>query len=261
VALNAPHTPILPSSEWSGKSGISPYADFVMQTDHSVGLMVDALDQAGLGSNTVVFVTSDNGCSPEANFPELAKVGHQPSAAFRGTKADLFEGGHRVPFIARWPERIPPGGSTPALICLVDMMATCAELAGERLPDNAGEDSVSLVASLAEAEKSAGRETLVSHSINGSFAIRKGDWKLLLSSGSGGWSEPRPNSAAARNLPDVQLYNLRSDVGEKNNVAARHPELVAELTQILENQVKLGRSTPGPAQTNTVAIQLRKPTR
>ena len=258
VPLNAPHTPILPTKEWQGKSGISPYADFVMQTDASIGAILAALDTHGLASNTLVIVTSDNGCSPEANFPQLAEAGHNPSHFFRGTKADIFDGGHRVPFIARWPGHVKAGATSDALVCLLDYMATCAELLGAKLPSNAAEDSVSFLPVLLGQRSQSLRDTLVHHSINGSFAIRQGNWKLEVCPDSGGWSAPKPGSAEAKNLPAVQLFDLTTDIGETNNLHAAHPEIVARLTAQLEEQIANGRSTPGPSQTNTVAVRLRK---
>jgi arylsulfatase A-like enzyme len=258
LPLNSPHTPIAPAPEWQGKSGINPYADFVMQTDATVGAVLDALDQNGLAENTLIIMTSDNGCSPSANFPELAAKGHNPSGQFRGHKADIFDGGHRVPFLARWSGQIKAGTKSDQIICLTDFLATCAEIVGVKLPDNAGEDSVSILpALLGKADKPL-REAVVHHSINGSFSIRQGDWKLELCSGSGGWSDPRPNTPAAKALPPVQLYDLSKDVAEAANVQAEHTETVDRLTRLLEKYIADGRSTPGAPQQNAVPIELWK---
>ena len=258
LPLNAPHTPSVPSKEWRGKSGLNAYADFVMQTDATLGEISAALDQTGLATNTLLIFTSDNGCSPEADFKELAEHGHRPSHIFRGTKADHFEGGHRVPFIARWPGRVRAGSTTDQLICLNDFMATCAEITGVKLPDHAGEDSVSFLPVLLGRATAPVRTSLVHHSINGSFAIREGPWKLALSPSSGGWSAPRPGTPLAKKLPPVQLYDLSRDLGETNNLASAHPQIVARLTALLEEQVRAGRSTPGARQTNTVAVNIWK---
>ncbi|HVX64488.1 MAG TPA: arylsulfatase, partial [Pirellulales bacterium] len=145
LPLNAPHTPILPTPEWQGKSGLNPYADFVMQTDATLGAVLDALDKHGVADNTLVIFTSDNGCSPQAKYDELQAKGHDPSYVFRGHKADIFDGGHRVPYLVCWPGKIKPGSKCDQLICLTDLMATCADILGVKLPDNAGEDSVSLL--------------------------------------------------------------------------------------------------------------------
>lgn len=258
LPLNAPHTPSVPSKEWRGRSGMNAYADFVMQTDATVGAVLAALETGGVATNTLVFFTSDNGCSPEAMFAELAAKGHNPSHTFRGHKADIFDGGHRVPFIARWPGRVPAGSVSDQLVCLNDFMATCADILGAKLPPTAGEDSVSLRPILLGAAKQPVREALVHHSINGSFAIRQGTWKLALTPSSGGWSAPRPGTPAARKLPESQLHDLSRDIGETNNLAASHPEVVARLTALLEKYVQEGRSTPGPTQTNTVPVKIRK---
>lgn len=255
LPLAAPHTPTVPTEEWRGKSHLNAYGDFVMQTDAALGTVLEALNRTGLHSNTLVVFASDNGCSPEARYEQLLPKGHNPSGVFRGTKADLFEGGHRVPLLVRWPGRVQPGRKSGQLICLNDFFATCADILDQPLPDSAAEDSVSFLPAL-EGRILPGREALVHHSINGSFAIRQGDWKLALCPDSGGWSQPRPGSPEASKLPGVQLYNLASDLGETNNVAAEHPDVVRRLASLLERYVAQGRSTPGPAQTNTAPVQL-----
>jgi len=261
LPLAAPHTPIAPTKEWQGKSGLNPYADFVMQVDEEVGKVFAALDKNGLTQSTLLIFTSDNGCSPQADFPALLAKGHDPSGEFRGTKADIFEGGHRVPFIARWPDKIRAGSTSDQLICLNDLMATCADILGTNLPGNAGEDSISMLPALLGKAKSPSREALVHHSINGSFAIREKNWKLVLGPDSGGWSAPRPGSADARQLPAIQLYDLSKDIGETTNAQEAHPEVVARLTKLLEKYVTDGRSTPVARQANTgdVKIWQRRP--
>lgn len=258
LPLNSPHTPIVPTGAWQDKSGLNAYGDFVMQTDGSVGQVLEALQNSGVAENTLVIFTSDNGCSPMAGIEDLEKKGHRPSYHFRGHKADIFDGGHRIPFIARWPGRVKPGSTSDQLICLTDLMATCAEILGDRLPDNAGEDSVSILPALLATAKGPLREAVVHHSINGSFAIRQGQWKLELCRDSGGWSEPRPGSVKARQLPPVQLYDMTADVGERGNLYQDHPEIVTRLTRLLEKYVADGRSTPGTAQRNDVPVNVWK---
>ena len=237
--LNAPHTPILPTPEWEGKSGINKYADFTMQVDASVGKVLDALDAYGLTDNTLIIFTTDNGCSPAANIPELIAADHQPSHIYRGHKADIFEGGHRVPFLARWPGKINPGTSSDRLIGQYDFLATCAEIVATDVPEGAGEDSVSfLPALLGDDNGGSPRESIVSQSIRGSFAIRRGDWKLsLCPAGSGGWSEPRPGRQDLSGLPTLQLYDLAADPGEETNLQAEHPEIVKELTALMKKTI------------------------
>jgi arylsulfatase A-like enzyme len=260
LPLNAPHTPINPLPAWKGKSGLNAYGDFVMQVDAAVAQVLDALEKSGAEKNTLVIFTSDNGCSPQAKFEELRAKGHDPSAGFRGHKADIFEGGHRVPFIVRWPGKVKAGGSSADIVCLTDFMATAAEIVGAKLPANAAEDSVSFLPALLGADGPR-RTTLVSHSINGSFAIREGNWKLCLCAGSGGWSAPRPGTPAEKDLPPNQLYNLAADRAEQKNAAAEHPETVKRLTGLLDQYIAGGRSTPGEPQKNAVEIQVRKEAR
>jgi arylsulfatase A-like enzyme len=258
LPLASPHTPILPTAEWQGKSGLNPYADFVMQTDAAIGQILKQLDEQGLAQNTLVIITSDNGCSPQAKFEELLPKGHNPSHVFRGHKADIFEGGHHIPFLVRWPGKVQPGARSDQLLCLTDLLATCADIVGAKLPDDAGEDSVSFLPALTGNANEPLREAVVHHSIDGSFAIRQGKWKLALCPGSGGWSAPRPGRDDVTGLPAVQLYDLSADVGEQRNVQAEHPEIVARLTALLEKYIADGRSTPGAAQKNAVAVELRK---
>jgi len=258
--LPAPHAPVVPDKTFQGKSGIAPYADFVMQVDATVGRIVEALERSGQADTTLLIFTSDNGCSPTADFPTLARHGHNPNGRFRGHKADIFEGGHRVPFLAVWPGKIQPGSTCDDTICLTDLMATCAEIVGQPLPPNAGEDSVSLLPDFLGTAKGPIREATVHHSINGSFGIRQGPWKLALCPDSGGWSSPRPGRNEAKGLPSTQLFNLDDDLGEQRNVQAEHPEVVARLTALLERYISEGRSTPGPAQHNQGKVDLHPKT-
>ena len=253
----SPHTPIHPQAEWLGKSGLNPYADFVMQQDAAIGQLLDALDRNGLTDNTLVIFTSDNGCSPQAKFDELLAKGHNPSHVFRGHKTDIYEGGHRVPFLVRWPGKVTAGSKTDQLTCLIDVTATVAEIVGTKLPDNSAEDSVSFLPTLLGQTGKPARTTLVSHSINGSFAIRDGSWKLCLCPGSGGWSNPRPGMKDAE-LPPNQLFDLSIDIGEQANLQDEKSETVTRLTKLLEKYVADGRSTPGEPQKNAVAVKIRK---
>ncbi len=258
LPLNAPHTPIAPTPEWQGRSGLNPYGDFVMETDACVGQVLRALDEQGLAGNTLLFFTSDNGCSPSADFPALLAKGHNPSYILRGYKADIWDGGHRVPFIVRWPGQVRPGSISDQLVSLMDLTATCAEILGVKLPDNAGEDSVSIRPALLGRAGKPLREALVCHSVYGKFCIRQGPWKLELCPGSGGWSAPRDPQAVKQGLPDIQLYDMTADIRERRNLQAEHPEVVRRLTALLEKYVAQGRSTPGAPQKNAVAVDLWK---
>jgi arylsulfatase A len=209
-----------------------------------VGELLAALDSAELTENTIVIFSSDNGCSPEANFSLLRQAGHDPSAGFRGHKADLYEGGHRVPLVVRWPGRIPSGATTDALACLTDVYATLADVTGQPRAADGGEDSHSWLP-LFDGKVASERTTLVSHSISGHFAFRRERWKLMLAHGSGGWSHPREEAAKEQGLPPLQLYDLVVDPGETTNVAAENPEVVDDLLRALAEEVRRGRSTPG----------------
>ncbi|MFT5128609.1 MAG: arylsulfatase A [Rhodothermales bacterium] len=249
LPLPAPHTPIVPVPPFKDASGLNPYADFVMQIDHHMGQLFDTLKAAGVDQDTLVIFTSDNGCSPEGNFELLKEKGHDPSAGFRGHKADIYEGGHRVPFIARWPAEIKGGGNTSALACLTDIYSTLEAIAGQERQPLGGEDGFNLLPVFKGAATS-GRDSLISHSIGGSFSIRQGNWKLCLSAGSGGWSAPRESDAKKKNLPKMQLFNLDEDRGERTNLLASQPEKVASLLKLLDRQVSNGRCTPGEAVKN-----------
>lgn len=252
--LPAPHTPILPTAEYRGKSGTNGYGDFCLQVDSVVGRIMDAVAAVGATEETVIVFTSDNGCSPMADFRELASFGHNPSYIFRGHKADIYDGGHRIPLIVRWPEVISRQRTSSAIVCLGDLLATVAEIVGDNLPDTAGEDSVSnlpIWLSSHDPDKAGEvREAIVHHSINGSFSLRKGRWKLELCPGSGGWSYPKPGEEPDGS-PPIQLYDMEADIGERVNVYDRNPAVVAELTALLTQYIRNGRSTPGTPQQNT----------
>lgn len=248
--LPAPHTPILPTPEFQGKSGTNSYGDFCLQVDDVVGQIMAVLEAQGVAENTIVIFTSDNGCSPRVDYAELSALGHNPSYHFRGHKADIYEGGHRIPYIVRWPSVIAAGSTYDGTTCLVDFMATCAEIVEVALPSNAGEDSVShLPLWRGEVRSEAVRPATVHSSMNGSLSIRQGRWKLELCPGSGGWSYPQPGPESA-GLPPLQLYDLEEDIAETENIAADHPNVVEELTELLTSYIRNGRSTPGPAQEN-----------
>ncbi len=257
MALPSPHTPILPSKEYLGKSGTNEYGDFVLMTDDMVGKILQVVKETGIENNTLIIFTSDNGCSPAAGFDELKEAGHNPSYIFRGTKADIFEGGHHIPFIVRWPEKIRPGTINNKTICLTDFIATCANIANEKLPGNAAEDSYDLMP-LFTGNGKYQRSSTIHHSIDGNFSIRKGRWKLEFCAGSGGWSYPTLSDLKKLQLPAMQLYDLYDDWGEKKNVASSHPKIVKELTEEMQQIIKNGRSTPGKKQNNDAPVDLFK---
>ncbi|AMV34298.1 Arylsulfatase [Pirellula sp. SH-Sr6A] len=246
LPLTSPHTPIVPSDRWRGKSGLGDYGDFVMQTDAIVADVLKALDEQGIADNTLVLFSSDNGCSPAADTEKLEAAGHFASERYRGYKADIWDGGHRVPLFVRWPGKVKPGTQSDQLICLTDVIATCAEIIGHKLPDTAGEDSVSFLPTLLGKETPVVRESIVHHSIQGKFAIRDKRWKLCLCNGSGGWSKGKTTSP--------QLYDMQTDPEESNNMAQHEPDVVARLSELLKRFIERGRSTPGTEQANDVKV-------
>ena len=252
LALPSPHTPILPTEEWQGKSKLNAYGDFTMMIDNYMGKLLKILDELKIKDNTLVIFTSDNGCSPAAKINEMQQKGHFPSGQFRGHKADIFEGGHRVPFIAQWPNKIAKATTSDDTICLTDLVATFADILSIELKDNEAEDSYSLLSILEQKNNSLSlREATVHHSINGSFALRKEEWKLIMAPGSGGWSSPTPQEIKKiDNLPPIQLYNLKLDPRETKNLEGQFPEKVLELKELLYYYIVNGRSTPGAYQKN-----------
>ncbi|MEE2948061.1 MAG: arylsulfatase [Verrucomicrobiota bacterium] len=249
--MPSPHTPIAPGGKFKGITGISDYADFLLETDWAVGEILKALDETEQTNNTVVIFTCDNGTSPKADFEQLDQAGVHLNVNWRGWKADAYEGGHRVPFIVRWPGKIRPNSRSDETIVLTDIMATCADILGIDLPPNSAEDSVSLLHELrGEKLEKPLHEIVIHHSGSGHFAIRKGRWKLLLCRGSGGWSPPREAEAVKKQLPILQLYNLANDPKESKNLYAEFPDRVEELVGELAKAFRNGRTTPGPRQKN-----------
>ena len=256
LPLTSPHTPIVPSERWVGRSTIGKYGDFLMESDWVVGEVLAALDNHKLTENTIVFFSTDNGCSPAAKIENLVKKGHKPNGDLRGHKADIYEGGHRVPFLVRWPGVVPAGITTDRLTCMTDFYATVAAITGIEMGPADGVDSVSFLPTL-KGEQEPNRGAIIHHSIGGAFAIRNGDWKLCFCPGSGGWSAPRPGKEAP-DAPDVQLFNLADDPAETKNLEAVHPKKVTELTTLLQKFIDDGRSTEGPTQKNDAEIVVSK---
>jgi len=247
LPLTSPHTPLAVIAEWRGKSGLGVYADFVMETDAVVGRVLEAIDASGAADRTLVLFTSDNGCAPYIGAADLEKQGHYPSGPLRGYKSDAWEGGHRIPFIVRWPGVVEPGRVCHRLVHQADVMATFADVVGQPLPENAGEDSFSLLP-LLEGEDRDVRQTAVSQSARGLLAVRRGPWKLIFGRGSGGWSK-------GEDAHPAQLYHLGDDLAESNNRYAADPETVTQLDALMRGLIERGRSTPGPAQPNDVPVQ------
>ena len=256
LALAGPHTPTLPTREFAGSTR-TPYGDFVRQIDADVGSILAALERLGLARDTLVIFTSDNGYAPAGDIPSRGETGHDSSGGYRGSKSDSFEGGHRIPFIARWPGVTPAGTRCADVIGHLDLFATMAEVLGATVPETAAEDSSSVFALLrGRPAPATRREALVHHSSDGEFSIRQGNWKLILAPGSGGWSPPtrtpslwtQAKADSFDGLPPFQLYDLAADPKETINLAGGHPEIVQRLGRLMRSYIERGRSTPGPDQ-------------
>jgi arylsulfatase A-like enzyme len=236
LPLSAPHAPWLAPDFAKGKSKEGPRGDLVWLVDWCVGQVLTVLKELNLADSTLVIFTSDNG-------PRIGAKGHKSAGPWRGYKSHVWEGGHRVPFIARWPGKIKPNTTSDELICLTDLIATCAGIVGTDLPDDAGPDSCSVLPLLLGRKPAEPiRETLVSHSSRGVFAIRQGTWKLIFQTkGSGGWVDPRDRTKLAPANPG-QLYNLADDPYETKDLWDQHPDIVDRLTNLIETMKMQGRS-------------------
>lgn len=252
MPLTSPHTPLAVTDEWKNKSGLCPYADFVMETDSVIGRVLSAIDSAGVADDTLVILTSDNGCAPYIGAREMEEKGHRPSGPLRGYKGDAWEGGHREPFIVRWPRVVKAGSRCDQLVHHADVMATIADILGAALPENAGEDSYSILP-LLKGGTSPVRRHAVSCAMSGIPALRDGPWKMIAApSGSGSFNRGRAQEQAAT---EVLLFDLSDDIGETRNLAGSEPSRVAEMREILEKLIAEGRSTPGPRQGNDVEVR------
>lgn len=249
-SMNAPHLPSFASKPFQGRTKAGPHGDFIHELDHIVGELIETLERLGMGENTIVMFSSDNGPEVESVIHMRADHGHDGARPWRGVKRDQWEGGHRVPFIARWPGKIPAGNTSDQTVCLTDVMATCAALTGATLPDNAAEDSFDLLpAFLGKAGATQIRPYTLHQTISLALAIRKGPWKYLDHRGSGGNNNGRAGLqpyALPDSTPDAQgqLYNLETDPGEKVNLYFQHPEITRELKELLEESKASGRSRP-----------------
>lgn len=235
LPLTSPHTPLAVNTEWKGKSNLnSDYADLVMETDTAIGRVLAALKTAGVEDNTFVMLTSDNGCASYIGVKHLEMQGHYPSGPLRDYKASVYEGGHRVPFVVKWPGVVKAGSVCRQLVHQADTIATMAEIFGTKLPVNAGEDSFSFM-SLLKGEQQPARTNAVSTASNGMPSFRDGQWKYV-----------------AATVPE--LYNLDEDLAEATNVASLHPERLKEMKAAFEQLIRAGRSTPGEPQRNDTRV-------
>ncbi len=240
LPLAAPHSPWVPKPNYDGNSGAGQYGDFVQMVDAQVGDFLKSLEEMSISDNTIVIFTSDNGPFWKPDFIE--RFDHKAASIYRGMKADAYEGGHRIPFIVRWPGKIEAGSKSNFKTTLTNFMATCAEVLGVKLDEHTAEDSQSILPVLLSDKNTIEKEIpIVHHSSGGHFAIREGDWKLIEKRGSGGFSipatyEPKPGE------PVGQLYNLKKDPSETRNVYADYPEITQRLKEKLEEIKEEGRS-------------------
>jgi len=276
-ALTAPHTPTSPHPDFQGKTDLGIYGDFVHETDYCLVSTMEALQKHGIDDNTIVIFTSDHGPAPYAgnileatynNIKGLEKQGHFPSGPLRGYKFSVYEGGMRIPFLIKWPNHIKPGSTCDRLIGLNDLLATIADITGGELSTNQGVDSISYLPLLQDPNAKAPRQNLQMQGTHG-WAYRMGDWKLCLCPGSGALgvygNVPKPVNAwpaAVKEFgknptreqlieaPFVQLFNLKEDLGEREDVSKQNPEVVKKMYALMRQQFTNGRSTPGPKQIN-----------
>ncbi len=254
LSLTSPHNPISPSKRWWGKSPFGRMGDFLMETDWVVGEVLAQLEAEGELENTLIMFSSDNG-SPFWKNEVSRKAGHFANGDWRGGKSSVYEGGHRVPFLVQWPAKVKGAQICDSLITLADFFATAADAVGakSKIADTVAEDSYSFLPDLL-GTGTTDRKSAVHHALDGSFAIRKGDWKLVLAPDSGGWDEPKPKKGPERWQTDelFQLYNLAKDPGETKNVWRQHPEMVETLAKAMGDIAQNGRSTHGAPQSNNV---------
>jgi arylsulfatase A len=245
--LPAPHAPIVPNEEFDGKSKAGAYGDFVVQTDDACGKILNALRESGLDSNTIVIFSADNGPENYA-YARDEKFDHWSAYPLRGLKRDIYEGGHRVPTMIKWPGVTKPGAVTDALFAQIDLMATFANYLGQELPKNSAEDSHDFLPYLKGESKALPRTTMVHNTFKDQYAIRDGDW-VLIDAKTGVARQPsaewlKKHDVPAYNNQAVGLYNIREDIGQKYNLAEKHPEKVKELQALLKKIRDQGYSAP-----------------
>lgn len=245
----SPHEPIVPSKNFRGKSGIAPIADFVMETDWSAGQVIKAIDDAGIADNTIVIFTADNGHSHYTGWQELVDAGHMPSGPYRGHKGDVWEGGHRIPLVIRWPKRVAAGKSTDQMVCLTDIFATCADIFATDLPADGAEDSISFLPAAKGDASVDGRTSLVNHSNHGEFAYRDGPWKLVFKMSGRNFQQSRGKPTIA------ELYNLDDDISEQQDLSGRHSDFVQRMTKQLKKLIAQGTSRLGQTSSNDTDVR------
>ena len=251
-SMTSPHEPVVPGNAFAGKSGIAPIADFLMETDWSVGQILETVEKSGISDNTLIIFTADNGHSHYTGWEELVEAGHLPSGPFRGHKGDIWEGGHRVPFVVKWPGKVQASSTSDQLLCLTDIYATLYQLThATKAPDDQAEDSFSFLDIILGSTQTSERSSIVNHSVHGEFAYRSDGWKLI-------YGLPEKNLTLSRGKEaKIELYNLNTDSSEKQDLADHEPHKVNELTEELNQIVKRGTSRHGSAQSNDVMVDFK----
>ncbi|MBT5707282.1 MAG: arylsulfatase [Verrucomicrobia bacterium] len=245
-AFPGPHAPIIPNDRFDGTSQAGPYGDFVVEIDDAIGQLLQALEESGHAENTLVLFTADNGPEKYA-YARDEKFEHWSAEPLRGLKRDIYEGGHRVPFMIRWPGTVKPGKVSKALVSQIDIMATIAEVTGYSLPNDQAEDSHNLVP-LLKGETHTARETHIHNTRKDSYAIRDGDWLLVndqhgyMSGRNLGWESK--HQYPADDAEAHELYRLSSDPGQRNNLASKHPERVKQMRALIKRIREQGHSAP-----------------
>jgi len=245
------HLPSFPGKDFKGKTNAGPHGDFIYEFDYVVGELLDTLDRLGMAENTLVMVTSDNGPEVTSVVNMRKDYEHDGARPWRGMKRDQWEGGHRVPLVARWPEKVPAGSRSDQTVCLCDIMATCAGVVGVQLPNNAAEDSFDILPAMFDEQNE--DEVVRSHTLHQTIrldlAIRRGKWKYLDHQGSGG-NDYEKDALKPYALPETepdapgQLYDLEVDAGETTNLYFKYPGIVEELKSLLHGFRDSGRSVP-----------------
>ncbi len=247
-AYPSPHAPIIPNDRFDDTSKAGPYGDLVVETDDSIGQILEAIETAGIVDNTLVIFSSDNGPEHYA-YKRDEKFDHWSSHPLRGLKRDIYEGGHRVPMIVRWPEKVPAGVRSDELVSQIDIMATVATLVGFELPDDAAEDSYDLLPLWVGKTRTGPRTVHIHNTFEGDYAIRHGEWNLIASK-SGYRIKDKHKEWEARHgyqndeNTDGQLFHIANDIGQRQNVIEQNPEKAAELAALLQRIRKQGYSAP-----------------
>lgn len=245
-AFPGPHAPIIPNDRFDGTSQAGPYGDFVVEIDDAIGQLLQALEESGNAEDTIVLFTADNGPEKYA-YARDEKFDHWSAKPLRGLKRDIYEGGHRVPLMIRWPGIVKPGRVSSALVSQIDIMATLANVTGYSLPNQQAEDSHNLVP-LLKGDTDTARETHIHNTRQNSYAIRHGDW-LLVDDRHGYMSGRNATWEAKHNYPEDdseahELYQLSSDPGQRHNLATKHPERVQQMIALIEKIQEQGHSAP-----------------